>query len=139
MYQIWGFHSIDLQWDLGGGRTLFTEQSENTVFAKQLAPGFILLLPKPVDTDAKRCVRPSFKPTAGEKAQAAATACLACLMPKCTVPKAIPKFHRLTQSYYKSVFVLALSSFVLALAFVTTLACVVQVYGQGRSIVLWSE
>ena len=46
MYQIWGCRNIDLQWYLGGGRTPFTEQSENTVFAKQLAPRFILLLPK---------------------------------------------------------------------------------------------
>ena len=45
-------------------------------------------------------------------------------MPNSTVPKAIPKFHRLTQSYYKSV---TDSSFALALAFVTILACVVQV------------
>ena len=57
-------------------------------------------------------------------------------MPNSTVPKAIPKFHRLTQSYYKSV---TDSSFALALAFVTILACVVQVYGQGRSVVLWTE
>ena len=57
-------------------------------------------------------------------------------MPNCTVPKAIPKFHRLTQSYYMSV---TDSSVALVLAFVTILACVVQVYEQGRSVVLWTE
>ena len=38
MYQIRGCRTIDLLWYLGGGRTAFREQSENTVLASSQLP-----------------------------------------------------------------------------------------------------
>ena len=71
-----GVDTISTCSDIWVGEEHLLLNKVKTVFEKQLAPCFILLLPKAVDTDAKCRVRPSFKPTAGEKAQAGATACL---------------------------------------------------------------
>ena len=38
MYQLWGCRTIELQWYLGGERTAFSEQSENTVLASSQLP-----------------------------------------------------------------------------------------------------